>query len=259
MSTILFPSPIFGPVNSRRLGVSLGVNLIPAGGKLCSFDCIYCECGFNEGNTPRTPRPKREAVAEALEQQLQTMLAEGRLPDVITFAGNGEPTMHPQFPGIIDDTLRLRNKYCPEARVAVLSNAFHCERPTVREALLKVDDAILKLDTVNEDYIQRIDRPTRHYDVQEIINNLTAFEGKACIQTMFMKGTAADGQSVDNTSDSYVLPWIEALHKIRPRRVMIYTIERETPTQGLLKATPEELDRIADLLRQEGFDTEVSY
>lgn len=259
MPTILFPSPIFGPVISRRLGVSLGINLIPEGGKLCSFDCIYCECGFNASNAPRTPRPKREAVAEALEKKLQAMQAEEKLPDVITFAGNGEPTMHPQFPAIIDDTLRLRNEYCPKARVAVLSNAFHCERPTVREALLKVDDAILKLDTVDEDYIRHVDRPTRHYHVQDIIAHLAAFDGQACIQTLFMKGMTPDGFNVDNTGDAYVLPWIEALRQIRPRRVMIYTIDRETPTQGLLKATPKELDRIADLLRQQGFEAEVSY
>lgn len=259
MATILFPSPIFGPVKSRRLGVSLGINLIPSDGKMCSFDCLYCECGYNADGIPRTPRPSRILVAQLLEEQLQKMQAEGELPDVITFAGNGEPTMHPAFPEIIEDTLRLRTQYCPEARVAVLSNALHCGRPKVHAALRRVDDNILKLDTVNKAYIELVDRPDRDFEVEDIVANIAAFDGQACVQTMFMTGATPEGQSVDNTSDDYVLPWIEALRRIRPRKVMVYTIDRETPTKGLQKASPETLDRIVSMVREAGIAAEASY
>lgn len=259
MATVLYPSPIFGPVKSRRLGVSLGINLIPADGKMCSFDCLYCECGRNAERLPHTPRPPRSLVAQRLEEKLCQMKMEGELPDVITFAGNGEPTMHPAFADIIEDTIRLRGIYCPEARVAVLSNALHCGRPKVQAALRRVDDAILKLDTVDEEYIRLVDRPDRDFSIEEIIENIAAFEGQACVQTMFMTGQTPEGYSVDNTSERYVLPWIDALRRIRPRKVMIYTIDRETPTAGLQKAAPETLDGIAALVREVGLTVEVSY
>ncbi|MBO7110207.1 MAG: radical SAM protein, partial [Prevotella sp.] len=159
MSTVIYPSPIFGPVHSRRLGLSLGINLLPADGKVCSFDCIYCECGFNEAHRPNLPMPTRQEVAEALEQRLQQMQAEGRMPDVLTFAGNGEPTCHPHFAEIIDDVIALRDKYCPEAKVSVLSNSTLIHRQQVHDALLRVDNNILKLDTVSPEYIQRVDHP----------------------------------------------------------------------------------------------------
>ena len=160
MSTVIYPSPIFGPVHSRRLGISLGINLMPADGKVCTFDCIYCECGFNADHRPRLKRPTREEVAAALEQKLKEMQADGQLPDVLTFAGNGEPTAHPQFTGIIDDTIRLRDSYCPEAKVSVLSNATMAMRPDVHAALERVDNNILKLDTVSQEYINKVNRPT---------------------------------------------------------------------------------------------------
>lgn len=258
MSTIIYPSPIFGPVHSRRLGVSLGINLLPADGKVCSFDCIYCECGFNSDHRPRLPMPTREEVRTALEAKLAEMRSVGPVPDVFTFAGNGEPTAHPDFPGIISDTLALRDRYFPEAKVSVLSNATFIRRPGVFEALGRVDNNILKLDTVDEDYIRRVDRPLGTYDVAKVIEGMEAFKGKLIVQTLFMKGTH-DGRSVDNTSDAFVLPWLEAVRKIAPRQVMIYTIDRETPAPTLLKASPDELDRIAALLREEGIVTTVSY
>ena len=255
---ITFPSPIFGPVHSRRLGVSLGINLMPADGKVCTFDCIYCECGFNADHRPYSARPTREEVAEALEAQLRQMQAEGPAPDVLTFAGNGEPTTHPDFDLIINDTLRLRDLYFPKAKVSVLSNATLAVRPRVHAALMKVDNNILKLDTVDAEYIQRVDQPVGHYDVNEIIAALCAFEGRVIVQSLFMKGTSR-GQSVDNTGDAYVLPWIEALKRIRPSSVMVYTIDRETPDPDLLKATPEELDHIAELVRAAGMPVDVAY
>lgn len=258
MSTIIFPAPIFGPVHSRRLGVSLGINLMPADGKVCTFDCVYCECGFNADFRPRQRRPTREEVREALEARLQDMQANGPAPDVLTFAGNGEPTAHPRFAGIIDDTLALRDRYFPKAKVSVLSNSTMLFRPEVVEALKRIDNNILKLDTVDPEYIRRVDRPTGAYDVNDIISQMKAFKGQLIIQTMFMKGTH-DGLSVDNTTDRYVLPWLDAVRDIAPRQVMIYTIDRETPDRNLEKATPEELDRIAALVREAGMEVSVSY
>lgn len=255
---IVYPSPIFGPIHSRRLGVSLGINLMPADGKVCTFDCIYCECGFNKDHRPHLQRPTRQQVATALEVQLQKMQAEGPQPDVLTFAGNGEPTAHPDFAGIIDDTIRLRNQYFPQAKVSVLSNATMSVRQEVHAALMKVDNNILKLDTISLDYIERVDRPTGHYDVTAIIKALKSFNGHVIVQSMFMKGQS-NGVSVDNTTDEYVLPWLEAIKSIQPQQVMVYTIDRETPDPDLRKATHEELDRIASLVKQAGIEVEVAY
>ncbi len=269
MSTIIYPSPIFGPVHSRRLGVSLGINLLPADGKVCSFDCIYCECGFNGDHHPKKPLPTREEVAEGLEMKLRQMVADGQLPDVLTFAGNGEPTCHPQFAEIIDDTIRLRNQYCPKAKVSVLSNATMIHRQSVHDALMRVDNNILKLDTVDPIYINKVDRPSGAYDVSAIIERMKAFGGHIIIQTMFMRGTAnalplqgeSEGGSisVDNTGEAYVSPWLEAVKAIAPQQVMIYTIDRETPTIGLLKATHEQLDAIRDRVTDLGIPCSASY
>ena len=258
MSTIIYPSPIFGPVKSRRLGVSLGINLLPEDGKVCTFDCLYCECGFNAERRARKPLPTREEVAAALEATLLKMQTEGTAPDVLTFAGNGEPTVHPHFAEIIDDTLRLRDKYFPAAKVSVLTNATLITRPSVFEALKRVDNNILKLDTVNEDYIRFVDRPNMAYNLEAIIGKLKEFGKSAIVQTMFMKGEV-DGRSVDNTGDEYLLPWLETVKAISPRQVMIYTIDRETPQAGLQKATREELDRIVAMLKAEGIEASASY
>lgn len=267
-STSLHGSPIFGPVHSRRLGVSLGVNLMPGDGKLCSFDCIYCECGLNGERTPCTPRPSRTLVAEALERVLAQRREEGLPLHTITFSGNGEPTLHPQFPGIIDDVLRLRTAYFPEAKVSVLSNATMVHRQEIRDALMKVDNNIQKLDTVDEEYIRMVDRPSPHYNVKHVIEDLCRFNGHVIIQTLFMNGTLTlqwsghnevETYDVDNTSEAYVGPWLEALGRIRPSGVMVYTIDRETPVGGLLKAPREELDRIAERVRAMGMHCTVSY
>ncbi len=258
MSTVIYPSPIFGPVKSRRLGISLGINLLPRDGKVCTFDCIYCECGFNAERRTKTPLPTREEVSVALERKLQEMLEKNILPDVLTFAGNGEPTIHPHFARIIDDTIALRDKYCPQAKVSVLTNATLITRQNVFEALLKVDNNILKLDTVDIDYINIVDRPVGEYNLDPIVERMSAFRGKAIVQTMFLKG-CINGRNVDNTSDSFVKPWIAAVKKIAPREVMIYTIDRETPAKELVKASREELDRILQLLHAEGLKATASY
>ncbi|MCR5366243.1 MAG: radical SAM protein [Prevotella sp.] len=263
MSTIIYPSPIFGPIHSRRLGISLGINLMPADGKVCSFNCIYCECGLNEDHRPKLPRPTPEQVSEQLELKLQEMVSAGQLPDVLTFAGNGEPTCHPHFAEIIDDTLRLRDRYCPKAKVSVLSNSTMIHRQAVHDALMRVDNNILKLDTVNPDYIKMVDQPTGHYDVREVIDAMKRFQGHLIIQTMFMRGQkeTADGiqESVDNTGDEYVAPWLDAVREIRPQQVMVYTIDRETPTPGLEKASREQLDAIRDRVIALGIPCSASY
>ena len=236
MSTIIYPSPIFGPVHSRRLGISLGINLLPPDGKVCTFNCIYCECGFNEDHRPSLPMPTREEA------------------DVLTFAGNGEPTCHPHFAEIIGDTIRLRDKYCPKAKVSVLSNATMIHRQAVHDALMRVDNNIQKLDTIDPIYINKVDRPNGNYDVNKIIERMKAFNGHLIIQTMFMRG---DG--VDNSGEEYVAPWLEAVKAIAPQQVMIYTIDRETPAQGLLKATHEQLDAIRDRVIAAGIPCTASY
>lgn len=259
MSTVIYPSPIFGPIHSRRLGVSLGINLLPSDGKVCTFDCIYCECGYNRDHRPHLPLPTREEVRTALQAKLADMKANGPHPDVLTFAGNGEPTSHPQFAGIIDDTIALRNEYFPDAKVSVLSNSTFIHKPDVFAALLKVDNNILKLDTVDTAYIRRVNCPTGHYEVNEIVERMKAFGGKLIIQTMFMKGKTDSGEDVDNTGDEYVQPWIEAVTEIAPRQVMIYTIDRETPDHSLKKATSDELNRIVASLDGKGIYATASY
>ena len=254
MSTIIYPSPIFGPVHSRRLGLSLGINLLPADGKVCSFDCIYCECGFNEDHRPSLPLPTRSEVALKLEERLRQMTAEGQLPDVLTFAGNGEPTCHPHFPEIIDDTLALRDRYCPEAKVSVLSNSTLIHNQRVHEALMRVDNNILKLDTVDPLYIKKVDHPAGAYDLSRIIDCMKAFRGHVIIQTIFLHGPG-----VSNTGDEYVLPWLDVVKEIRPQEVMVYTIDRETPDPTLTKATHEELDGIRDRVIAAGIPCQASY
>lgn len=259
MSTSLHASPIYGPVHSRRLGLSLGINLSPCDGKCCSFDCIYCECGFNHERIAHQPLPTRTEVATTLEATLRRMADEQRLPDDITFAGNGEPTMHPMFADIVADTVRLRDRYCPDAQLSVLSNATRLHLPEVRKALMLVDRNILKLDTVDNDYIRRVNRPMGHrYSTEETIRWMQTFNGHVIIQTLFMHGTI-DGEDVSNTAASYVTPWIEAVKAIKPQCVMIYTIDRDTPAPDLHKATPEELDAIRLRVTEAGFPCTVAY
>lgn len=260
MSTIIYPSPIYGPVHSRRLGISLGINLLPADGKSCTFDCIYCECGYNRDHRPTLPPPTREEVAEKLEQKLIEMRAEGLQPDVLTFAGNGEPTSNPHFPEIIEDTIRLRDKYCPKAKISVLSNSTLAHRPKVHAALMRVDNNILKLDTVDAHYINKVDCPVQpSYDVKNVIDTLKSFQGHVIVQTIFMRGTTDSGEDVDNTGEHFVGPWLQAVKDIAPQSVMIYTIDRETPDVHLLKATPEQLNGIRDRVIAMGIPCTASY
>ena len=258
MATFLFDKIIFGPVKSRRLGVSLGINLLPADSKVCSFDCIYCECGW----TPRKRKkkaelPSRATVAQKLEEQLHSMKNAGKLPDVITFAGNGEPTLHPEFAGIIDDTIVLRDKLAPACKIAVLTNSTMINREAVFQALLKVDDAILKLDSAIQETGVLLDCPMGSFHPDQVIGQLARFGQRAIIQTMFVRGIHK-GLHIDNTTEKEVTAWMEAIKTIRPRQVMIYTIARDTPAEGLVKVPLKELNRIAGLVREAGIDVQVS-
>lgn len=254
---ILFDQIIFGPIQSRRLGLSLGVNLLPVDAKICSFDCIYCECGFNT-TMHESPIPNREQVYTALKTKLQEMLSANEVPDVITFAGNGEPTLHAEFDGIIDDTIALRNELCPTAMVSVLSNSTRIHKPNIFRALNKVDNNILKFDTAIDRTMQIVDRPTgKHINVAWFVEHLKKFEGHLIIQTMFLKGEFK-GEKFDNTTDAEVEAWLKALEEIRPQQVMIYTIDRETPAQNLEKISQEALNLIADKVRERGFEVSVA-
>ena len=259
MATFLFDEIIFGPVQSRRLGVSLGVNLLPVNVKVCSFDCIYCECGFTPKKYPeKAVLPSRMEVRQKLEQKLQEMVSQSLLPDVITFAGNGEPTMHPEFAGIISDTIELRNLLTPAARIAVLSNATMLHKPGVFNALLSVEDNIQKLDSAFEETVILLDCPRGNFNLQKVIGQLERFKGKVIVQTLFVKGSFK-GQPVDNSTDREVEAWLKLLQKIGPEKVMIYTIARDTPVDTLDKVSPEVLDAIAKRVEDIGLEVQISY
>jgi wyosine [tRNA(Phe)-imidazoG37] synthetase (radical SAM superfamily) len=259
MATFLFNDIIFGPVKSRRLGVSLGINLLPTKKKICNFNCIYCECGWTRDIEIAVSRPpSREEVYNALDLKLSELKKKNHTPDVITYAGNGEPTLHPDFPGIIDDTLSLRNKYFPKARVAVLSNATTISNPLIKAALLKVDQNILKLDSAFESTIKLHNQPIVDINVEELINNLSGFEGKVIIQTLFLRGTH-NGKLIDNTTQVEIDAWLKAIERIKPSEVMIYTISRDTPEGARLNKIPlTELKKIAALVESIGIKTQVS-
>ena len=232
MSTVLYGSPIFGPVESRRLGVSLGVNLNPAAHKICSFDCIYCECGFNRNAIfPQTEEhtiPKRETVSKRLEETLQKMRSEGKFLDVITFAGNGEPTLHPDFSGVIDDTIRLRDEYYPKAHIAVLTNGTRVTDKGVLEALRRVDKPCVKIDSMDMKVVRELDRPTgSNYDVANVVKALVEGElNNLVIQTMFCRWQNESGVWVDNMGIKAIDLWIDMLRQVSPAELHIYTISR---------------------------------
>ena len=249
MPTILFDEIIFGPIHSRRLGISLGINLLPINGKVCSFDCLYCECGLNSQHKGGR-LPKAEEVIMSLEQKLKQLKSENITPDVITFAGNGEPTLHPEFSKIIDETIVLRDSWFPKAKVSVLSNATQLDKPEVFNALLKVDNAILKLDSAFDETIRMMDRPvSKSYSVKKLVSQLKAFNGKLIIQTMFLRGSW-EGTTFDNTTEVEVDALIELIKDINPQSVMVYTIDRETPVKGLVKIPLAELNKIASKFRK---------
>lgn len=256
--TILFHEIVYGPIHSRRLGSSLGVNLLPYDGKLCSFDCIYCECGFNRDFRTRTKLPDRDNVRAALQDKLQSLQKEEAALDVITFAGNGEPTMHPEFEGIIGDTLQLRDRYFPTTKISVLSNGLHLNKKEVFDAMKKVDNPILKLDSAFDETARLIDRPNAaSYSVSQQVERYRMFQGDFVLQSMFLRGSF-EGSIVDNTTEEEVSAWLALVRSLRPREVMIYTIDRETPARELIKAPLEVLQAIARRVGELGIQTNVA-
>ena len=241
--TALYPQIVYGPVHSRRLGVSLGVNLLPLHSKLCTFDCIYCECGWNDDNRGKEGFNSREDVAAALESRLIQMSADGVLPDVITFAGNGEPTLHPDFEGVIEDTIALRDKYAPNAKISVLSNATQLHRQDVVRALKRVDNNILKLDAAIDSTAIDMNKPCCNYSVEEVIDQLAAFDGNLIVQIMFLRGEY-NGKKIDNTTSEHISALRKALERIRPKQIMCYTIARDTPCKTLQAVPAEEITRL---------------
>ena len=258
MATFLFDQIIFGPIKSRRLGISLGVNLLPTDSKVCSFDCIYCECGWTpRKRVKKAVLPSRELVRQKLEEKLSEMIVNNEFPDVITFAGNGEPTLHPEFEGIIDDTIEIRNRLTPNAKIAVLSNATMLHKPSVVRALLKVEDNIQKLDSAFEETVRKIDCPASNFRLNEVVENLKSFNGKVIIQTLFLKGNFKN-EIIDNTTEEELTGWLKLVGEIKPSQVMIYTIDRDTPALGLEKVKLEDLQKIAERVREIGFPVQVS-
>lgn len=258
MSTILFDEIVFGPIHSRRLGTSLGMNLLPYDGKVCSFNCIYCECGYNEDGRTKTALPDRKNVKAALEQKLFKLKEENVNIDVITFAGNGEPTLHPNFAEIIDDTIELRNKYAPEAKISVLSNAMHIGKESVFNALKKIENNILKLDSAYIDTVNLIDQPNSPtYNIEKQVELFKKFEGDFILQTMFVRGSH-NGKTVDNTTEKEVEEWLNIIKNTHPREVMIYTIDRETPEKNLEKVPLEKLKAIGRRVEELGIKINIA-
>ena len=250
MQTVLFHSTIFGPVHSRRLGVSLGINLMPNDGKICSFDCLYCEAGFNAQGPGRDGLPSRDSVKRQLKKKLEAMQAAGERLDVITFSGNGEPTLHPHFKDVVHDVLLLRDRYYPQAKVSVLSNATMAARPDVAKALRTVDNNILKLDSAIAATMRMLNRPQSPNVIPEgLVTDLKTFEGQCIIQTMMLRGEY-EGRSIDNTTDEEVEALIAAYREIAPREVMLYSIDRKTPAENLQQIPLEQLQAIGERIHQ---------
>jgi wyosine [tRNA(Phe)-imidazoG37] synthetase (radical SAM superfamily) len=257
MSTFLFDSIIFGPVWSRRLGESLGVNLLPSGIKVCNFSCVYCECGLTPDSEQNEKFPSAGKVKDLLNEKLAKMKASGDYLDCITFAGNGEPTLHPMFPEIVNETIESRNRLFPNAKIAVLSNATLVHEKRIFDALLQVDLNILKLDSALPDTLQAINCPRGKFDLSKAIEAFRLFNGRLIIQTLFFKGIC-NGIQIDNTSEKEVNSWLELLEIIRPETVMIYSLARDTAMSNLKGAAADELNAIAERVRKLGIDTLVT-
>ncbi|MCQ2184298.1 MAG: radical SAM protein [Bacteroidales bacterium] len=243
---------VFGPIHSRRLGTSLGINLLPEDGKVCNFDCIYCECGWNRDGRGGAALPSRAKVRGDLEDALAALLLEGTSLDSITFSGDGEPTLNPEFPGIIEDTLSLRDAYCPDAKVSVLSNATRVSAPDVFEALRKVDNPIMKLDAPTNALAALINQPSPGYDVAAVVEGLKKFKGDFVLQTMFLKS-----RDFDSSSPEVLLPWMDIVRSLAPREIMVYTIDRPTPEEGLEKFTAAAMRALVSPLLEEGFNIQI--
>lgn len=259
MSGILFDEIVFGPVKSRRFGVSLGINLLPLHGKFCTFNCIYCECGLNEDHKKKKPVLFTAAQIESsLRSRFEALKSGGLSPDNITFAGNGEPTLHPEFEQIIENTLRLRDEFFPEAKITVLSNATRLDHENVKRALLRIDNNVLKLDAGTNDTFVAINRPTNKITIEKVIEELKKFEGHLVIQTMLIRGEV-EGKQVDNTTEAELSLWLQHVEEIKPKQVMLYPIDRQTPYRTLEKVPESEFQALVSRIEALGIKAEVFY
>lgn len=255
MDTILFQSVVFGPIRSRRLGTSLGINLLPADGKWCNYDCIYCECGWNAQH-PSHALPTRAVVSAALGERLTALAAEHCPPDAITFSGNGEPTLHPHFADIVDDVIALRDRHAPQTKICVLTNATNINKDAVRSALRKVDTTLLKLDAGNDRMLRLINQPQLKIGVRDLVDRMRDFGERLAIQSMFLRGTV-NGIEIDNTQENEVEQWLALIEYLQPFQVMLYSIDRTTPATGLQKIEPHLLQQIAQQVRKLGITATV--
>jgi wyosine [tRNA(Phe)-imidazoG37] synthetase (radical SAM superfamily) len=237
------------------LGISLGINLLPTDSKYCNFNCIYCECGWTKNNK-KPQLPDRFELKEKLQEKLIHLHQTNQQPDSITFAGNGEPTTHPDFGDIIEDTIHLRDLYAKGAIISVLSNASMLHKKSVRDALKKIDKNIQKLDAGTEGTFQDINQPLGGLTLEKVVQKLLKFEGNLIIQTLFVRGKY-NSKQVDNTTENEINEWLKLIEKIKPQSVMIYPIDRETPAEGLEKISNEELQAIATKVEALGIDAEV--
>lgn len=257
MEPNIYTTHIMGPIHSRRLGVSLGVNLLPDNGKVCSFNCVYCECGWNEDHRGGS-LPHADEVLAQLEEKLKSMSAAGETLDVITFAGNGEPTLHPEFARVIEATLALRDRYYPAVKVSVLSNGTRMTVPAVKEALMRVDNNILKLDGAFDETVRLIDQPVdMHYNVHDVVEGMKGYQGNLIVQTMFVKGSHL-GQSFDNTTPEEVAAWCDLMREVQPRQIMVYSLDRPTPEHNLVAISKATMEQLVAPLLAEGFNISIS-
>ena len=245
---------VFGPIFSRRLGTSLGINLLPQKGKICNFDCIYCECGWNKDGRNDTVLPTAAKVHADLQKMLEKLQQQGTSVDSITFSGDGEPTLNPEFPAIIDDTLALRNQLAPTAKVSVLSNATRVHIPDVFKALSKVDNPIMKIDAPTNELVARINHPAPGYDVARVVESLKQFKGNFVLQTCMLRSKE---YCFDSSNPEVLEGWMQIVRELKPRQVMVYTIDRPTPAQGLERFTPEEMKCLVQPLIDEGFNLQI--
>jgi wyosine [tRNA(Phe)-imidazoG37] synthetase (radical SAM superfamily) len=259
MSGILWDALVFGPIKSRRLGNSLGVNLLPGNDKICTFNCVYCECGWGENPLGiKEDFNKADLVLQALENKLQSLKSENFPLNSITFAGNGEPTLHPDFPNIVDRVIQLRNRYFPNSIITCLSNSTTVGNEDVRNALMKLDNPWMKLDAGSQQMFSLINQDFQDLKIDDIVNHLAIMKGKLSIQTLFLRGVF-EGQRIDNTTKEEMGLWLSHLAKIKPQKVIIYPIDRATPLLGLEKIEADELEQLASKIREAGFITEVYY
>lgn len=243
---------VFGPIFSRRLGSSLGINLLPENGKICNFDCVYCECGWNKDGRGDSRLPLPEELRRDLEAKLSECKSSGTSIDSITFSGDGEPTLNPHFPEMIDITLELRDKYFPDSVISVLTNATRICRKEVREALMKVDNPILKLDAASDRMVELINQPACDYSVNDIVQDMKLFGGNFIMQTMFLRFPGFNTAAPENLK-----AWMDIVRETKPREVMVYTLDREASAQGLVKFTVDEMREAVKPLVDEGFTVQI--